>query len=87
MEKNKLVLVRLNGVTSLGRYVHRKTAERRGAELCGFGRYEVLTAEQFSERCNELVTVVNCLTGKPVKIYRSMVGGPCDPSTVQYHSM
>lgn len=87
MEKNKLVLVRLNGVTPLGQYLHRKTAERRGAELCGPGRYEVLTAEQYAERCNEIVTVTNCITGKDVQINRSMFGGPCDPSTEQYWSM
>ena len=40
-----------------------------------------------AKTANELVEVTALLTGKPVKIRRADVGGPCDPSTERYHSM
>jgi len=36
---------------------------------------------------NEMVTVYNVLSNKPVEIRRGDRGGPCDPSTERYHSM
>lgn len=47
----------------------------------------VMTEEHYEEHCNPTVIVTNLMTGNPVKIRQSEVGGPCDPSTERYWSM
>lgn len=57
----------------------------------GFGtprepnEYSIGTMEDYNAADYE-VERVNCVTGKTFKIMWSNVGGPCDPSTENYHS-
>jgi len=46
---------------------------------------EVHSQQYFNEHIDHLVEVNNLLSGKPVKIRASEVGGCCDPSTERYH--
>ena len=51
------------------------------------GNAVVMSTQFWVDKCNEKVTVYNCITNKPVEICRSELGGCCDPSTERYHSM
>ena len=51
------------------------------------GQWKVITSGEFTDLYDPIVTVFNCLTGKPCQIRKSEVGGCCDPSTERYHSM
>jgi len=48
--------------------------------------YAVTSYANFAANDYE-VEVINLMSGKPCKIRRSEVGGPCDPSTERYWSM
>ena len=45
-----------------------------------------ISYSEFNRLFNPTITVINCLTGKPVEIQRSDRGGVNDPSTELYHS-
>ena len=50
-------------------------------------RLAVSTIDYFNEKVDYEVEVKNLMSDKVVKIRRSEVGGPCDPSTERYWSM
>lgn len=50
------------------------------------GEYAVMTLKEYNEQ-DTMVTVYNLMSGKPVQLRKSEVGGPCDPSTERYHCM
>ena len=55
--------------------------------VSGKKEWVAISYSEFDRLFNPIVTVFNCLTGKPVQIRKSDKGGPCDPSTERYHSM
>ena len=67
-------------------YVHRKTAERQALKQLG-SEGEVLSRDEYNQRWNQPVTVINCVTQKPVTIPLGQQGTCCDPSTERYHCM
>ncbi len=56
----------------------------KGAEL---EKLKVTTLENFSKEIDGWTTVKNMMSDKEVRIRKSDVGGPCDPSTERYWSM
>lgn len=48
--------------------------------------WKMTTAAEW-QAAEPTVTVYNCLTGSPVQLKASLVGGCCDPSTERYHTM
>ena len=48
---------------------------------------ELHDIETFNNEINTMVEVINLMSNKPVKIRKSELGGPCDPSTELYWSM
>lgn len=56
----------------------------------GEGQHVIILYKKWQDMYNPLVPVYNHITGDgktPVMIRKSEVGGCCDPSTEQYHSM
>ena len=63
----------------------------RGAKIAYTRKFSKLKL-QIGDRlvfdlCDDIVEVENLLSKKKVKIRRSELGGPCDPSTERYWSM
>ena len=49
-------------------------------------RFVAMSREEFDRLFDPIVTVVNSLTGTPVQLRESQLGGINDPSTERYHS-
>jgi len=84
-------------VEALKRYKHKGTAERHcppvhdryGYKVCDYTKKHcrVMSLEEYVKLASEEVVVRSLMSGGPVKISRSEVGGCCDPSTETYWSM